>query len=267
LKKIFLMIIISVELFASWCVSCGKPLDEKRLSLTLPNGKTREYCSIYCKAKDIKRYSLKSDINLSKIDTKKYDKYLKNIKRKKLYDMGKKIYKHRCKKIDDLDIYLDISDLEEDLFKNYCKNLDEQRTWYVSLYLWDKFHHSLVDENKESIKVSKDEKCPVCGMFVYKYPRWVAQIFLPDGSHLSFDGVKDMTKYLNSHKVAVKKILVTDYYTQKAIDGKKAFYVIGSDVYGPMGEEAIPFENDEDAKNFLKDHRGKKILKLEEVRF
>jgi len=265
--KALIILLFSISLFASWCVTCGKPIEKKHFELKLPNGKVREYCSLACKAKDIKRYGLKSDINISKVDIKSYEKFLKNIKQKKLYHMGKAIYHDRCKKVEDLDLYLDISDLESDLQKNYCKNLNDTRVWYVALYLWDKFHHSLVDENKNTIKVSKNEKCPVCGMFVYKYPRWAAQIFFPNGSHLSFDGVKDMTKYLHMHKEPIKKILVTDYYTQKAIDGEKAFYVIGSDVYGPMGEEAIPFEKKEDAQNFLKDHRGKKILKLKEINF
>jgi nitrous oxide reductase accessory protein NosL len=51
-----------------------------------------------------------------------------------------------------------------------------------------------------------------------------------------------------------------------AIDGTKAYYVIGSDTYGPMGHELIPFKDLSDAKNFLKDHKGKKILKFQEIK-
>ena len=35
------------------------------------------------------------------------------------------------------------------------------------------------------------------------------------------------------------------------IDGKKAFYVIRSDIYGPMGHEFIPFSSKEDAQTFV----------------
>ena len=31
------------------------------------------------------------------------------------------------------------------------------------------------------LKPSKKDKCPVCGMFVFKYPDWVAQIHFTDG--------------------------------------------------------------------------------------
>jgi nitrous oxide reductase accessory protein NosL len=72
-------------------------------------------------------------------------------------------------------------------------------------------------------------------------------------------------KFTEIKGIEVSKILVTDYYSQKAIDGEKAFYVTGSDVLGPMGNELIPFENESDAKTFLADHNGKKIVKFEKI--
>jgi nitrous oxide reductase accessory protein NosL len=59
--------------------------------------------------------------------------------------------------------------------------------------------------------------------------------------------------------------LVTDYYSQKAIDGTKAFYVIRSDIYGPMGHEFIPFLNYEEALSFKQDHKGTRILKFKDI--
>ncbi len=112
-------------------------------------------------------------------------------------------------------------------------------------------------------------------MFVYKYPRWAAQIFYKKNNkiyHFSFDGVKDLMKFYfepekwGSYKnINIKKILVTDYYSQMAIDGRKAFYVIGSNVIGPMGNELIPFKTMNEAQTFIKDHNGKKILKFKEI--
>ena len=116
----------------------------------------------------------------------------------------------------------------------------------------------------EVIKVTKDEKCPICGMFVYKYPKWAAQIFY-DKKHYSFDGVKDLMKYYFNNKNGISKILVTDYYSQKTIDARKAFFVIVSDVYGPMGDELVPFLNEDDAKTFYMDHKGSKIIKFKDI--
>ena len=44
-------------------------------------------------------------------------------------------------------------------------------------------------------KITPADKCPVCGMFVAKYPDFVDQIVFKDGTHAFFDGVKDMMKY------------------------------------------------------------------------
>ena len=41
------------------------------------------------------------------------------------------------------------------------------------------------------------DKCPVCGMFVAKYPDFLAQIIFRDGTYAVFDGAKDLFKYLH----------------------------------------------------------------------
>jgi len=112
------------------------------------------------------------------------------------------------------------------------------------------------------------DKCPVCGMFVAKYTDWVVSLTFRDSTSVFFDGPKDLfTYYLNmkkynpSRKVAdVVSMAVKDYYDFKPVDAKKAFFVVGSDVYGPMGKEIIPFRKEADAREFMKDHKGKKIV-------
>jgi nitrous oxide reductase accessory protein NosL len=51
----------------------------------------------------------------------------------------------------------------------------------------------------------------------------------------------------------------------KHIDGRAAFYVIGSDVMGPMGKELVPFASEAAARDFLKDHRGQRVLTFKEI--
>ena len=122
-------------------------------------------------------------------------------------------------------------------------------------------------------KVGKKDLCPVCGMFVHKYPNWVGQIVFNDKTYASFDGAKDMFKYyFDLKKYNPKKkiddiggIRVTDYYTLRLIDGKTALYVVGSDLLGPMGRELIPHRSAKAADNFMKDHGGNKVLKFDEV--
>lgn len=187
-------------------------------------------------------------------------------KEKKMYPMGKKIFEKKCDKEIDIKKYREINRLKSALAnENLCKQMQEQQLQALALYLWEVKRFGDLEKNGAVIKVSKDEKCPVCGMFVYKYPKWAAQIFYKD-SHLSFDGVKDMMKYYFTHKEGISKISVTDYYSQEAIDAKNAFYVIGSDVYGPMGDELIPFKNEEEARTFSMDHKGFKIVKFGDIK-
>ena len=80
---------------------------------------------------------------------------------------------------------------------------------------------------------------------------------------LYFEPAKYEHKHNNDQ---ISEINVTDYYTLESTDGKKAFYVIGSNVYGPMGEELIPFKDEDQAKKFMADHFGKRILKFEEIK-
>ncbi len=128
-------------------------------------------------------------------------------------------------------------------------------------------------EEKQVLKPSPKDKCPVCGMFVAKYPDWVAAIRFRDGSTVFFDGAKDMFRYFfdlekynpSKKQTDIEIVQVTDYYDLIPTDGFKAFYVSGSEIYGPMGRELVPFAKEEAAKEFLKDHKGILIVKFKEV--
>ena len=123
------------------------------------------------------------------------------------------------------------------------------------------------------VKPKATDKCPVCGMFVTKYPDWVAQAIHRDGSYAVFDGAKDLFKYLfNLRTYApgrtaadIVRLYVTDYYTLTPVDGKLAVYVLGSDILGPMGRELVPFAKEAEAREFLKDHKGKQLVRFGEV--
>lgn len=110
-------------------------------------------------------------------------------------------------------------------------------------------------------------------MFVAKYPEWTACSKWKDGATYFFDGPKDMfTHYLNiGSNTSPRKqgdlagLFVKEYYSLKVIDARSAFFVIGSDVYGPMGGELVPFATQKDAASFMNDHNGKKIVRFNEV--
>ena len=117
------------------------------------------------------------------------------------------------------------------------------------------------------------DKCPVCGMFVAMFVDWNAKIEFDDATQAIFDGPKDMFKYyLNIEKHNPSKgknnitaIYVKDYYSKTDIIADSAFYVIWSNVYGPMGHEPVPFEKEADARKFKNEHKGRKILRFKEI--
>jgi nitrous oxide reductase accessory protein NosL len=149
-----------------------------------------------------------------------------------------------------------------------CMRLNKRNKEALAYFLMAGQSESLTDL-KGQMAVPKEVKCPVCGMFVAKYPKWAARIDI-GGKHY-FDGVKDMMKFyifdvdFPYDRNEITNIEVTDFYTLKAIDAYKAFYVVGSDVYGPMGNELIPFSTKEAAQNFMTDHRGEKIIRFDDI--
>ena len=122
-------------------------------------------------------------------------------------------------------------------------------------------------------KPGAKDLCPVCGMLISKYPNWAAAALYRDGHAHFFDGAKDLFKYLQEYakyapghrKDDLAGLYVTEFYGLAKIDARKAFYVIGSDVLGPMGHELVPLETRADAEEFLKDHKGRQILTFEQV--
>lgn len=124
-----------------------------------------------------------------------------------------------------------------------------------------------------TISPSPKDKCPVCGMFVSKYPDWVVSVTFKYSPAIFFDGAKDFFVYYHNIRkytperiqAGITTITVNDYYSLKPVDARQAYFVIGSDVYGPMGRELVPFKNKSDAQAFSRDHKGKKVLSFAEI--
>ena len=213
-------------------------------------GKIVNFVEAYTVAKD----DFSQDIKLLEIK-----------KEKKSYKLGKKIYSKKCNKIS-IDSISSIALLKFEL-KNACNKVKRDKDLQaVAEYLWDVVKKDKVLKRLEKIEISKNDKCPICGMFVYKYPKWVAMLEA-DGKKIYFDGSKDMFKYLIKHKgkIDYKKVFVTDYYSGKKIEALFANFVYGSNVYGPMGNELVPFFSQRDANSFKKDHYGMMVYRFLQI--
>ncbi len=121
----------------------------------------------------------------------------------------------------------------------------------------------------------KETRGLVRHMLVHKEPRWVAKITLTNGKKVFFSSPKSMIEfYLQPGKwfdVGVKsegdfkQILVTDFKTEEPINARGAWYVYGSNIISPAGDDLIPFAKYEDAQVFAKRQNGKRILAFAEI--
>ena len=191
-----------------------------------------------------------------------------------VYAHGKEFYEANCDKTDPKN-FKAISELKAHLKKvcdvkeankapEYDKHLQA-----AALYLWDA-PANLGKEGKEAkakkperIVVPEGTRCAVCGMIVKNSP-W-ATLIKADGKDYYFDGVKDMAQFYYTND-KMKEAYVSDYYTLEKLEAKDAFYVHGSNVFGPMGEEFIPFKDEAKAQSFMKDHAGKGVIKFDEIK-
>jgi copper chaperone NosL len=117
-------------------------------------------------------------------------------------------------------------------------------------------------------------RCPVCGMLVAPHSAWLAAIVFENGKIAYFDGPKDMFRYyfdLSKFEKTlgpkdIHAVWVTDYYTARPIDARTAWFVIGSDVLGPMGHELVPLADSDKAETFRKDHHGRILLPWDRIK-
>ena len=182
----------------------------------------------------------------------------------KLVKRGERVFDIFCKGRLDME-----KNPSQDMIKTSCNDISDDEILALRLYLKNKTEQ----QNSKTVvlkPVPKDAKCPTCGMFVHRYIHWASMMKIGD-KKLYFDGVKDMMKYYlyNAdfvyNRSKIEAMTVQDFYTLKPIDAKKAFYVIGSNVLGPMGNEFIPFATKSNAEVFLQDHHGTKIVKFEDI--
>ena len=123
------------------------------------------------------------------------------------------------------------------------------------------------------LQPADSEVCAVCGMSVYRHPEWLAELVFEDGTAVFFDGPKDLFRYLrhpgkysNPRRGSrIEAVFVTAYYDRGPIPARDAYYVLGSDVVGPLGAELVPHGSREDAEEFLLDHRGERIVSFNDV--
>ena len=121
--------------------------------------------------------------------------------------------------------------------------------------------------------VPKEARCPVCGMYPARYPRWAAQLVFEDGAAHFFESPANLLHFLREpgrydperadDKVAA--IYVTDFAGGGWVAAQAAHFVSGSTITGPMRGIDLPAFASADAAQAFIAERGGKLLSFTEV--
>jgi nitrous oxide reductase accessory protein NosL len=125
----------------------------------------------------------------------------------------------------------------------------------------------LIDQKRKKTGKIKEptekDVCTVCGMYPASYPKHNCQIWTMDDSTLHFCSTQCMVNYNADPSKYVKEpaktkmawvTLFSDGMYESAFG---TYYVVGSQVNGPMGREAIPFKLKKNAEEFVMANGGK----------
>jgi nitrous oxide reductase accessory protein NosL len=125
-------------------------------------------------------------------------------------------------------------------------------------------------ENK--MQISPQDRCPVCGMKVIRYPKFSSAIRLTNQDTYYFCSNGCMLKawlhpeiFLKSTQQARSLAVVRDYFSGRQVDAQDVFWIAGSDVIGPMGPAMVAVQGNQSIDAFLRRHGGRKIFQLHEL--
>jgi copper chaperone NosL len=122
-------------------------------------------------------------------------------------------------------------------------------------------------------KPGKKDRCPVCGMFAYKYPKWIAGFVFRSGKRFFHCCPKCMLHNLNhipkyqpgETREQLELIWVTEYYTTRKIVAQDVLFVVGTHLVGPMGLDLIPVKGRAAANSLKHDYDGDLIMTIDQI--
>lgn len=122
----------------------------------------------------------------------------------------------------------------------------------------------------EARPVPPDARCPVCGMYAARFPRWAAQIIFADGATHFFDSPVDLFMFLAEparfdSARAVAALHVTDFDSGRWLDARRAVFVLGSKARGQMRGPDLPAFADTTAAEAFAVANGGRTLHFAEI--
>jgi nitrous oxide reductase accessory protein NosL len=122
--------------------------------------------------------------------------------------------------------------------------------------------------------INPAQRCPVCHMYCARYLRWNAQIVFKDGTMSAFDSPRDLFRFLNDmakyddryRPQDVGRIYVRDWGKWTWTDARKAYFLSGSTLTGPMrGPDYPAFSTRKDAEDMAASTSSGNVLTFDQA--
>ena len=116
--------------------------------------------------------------------------------------------------------------------------------------------------------IPADARCPVCGMYPARFPRWAAQIIFKDGAAHFFDSPVDLFMFLEEpasfgsarNAADAAAIYVADFRNGNWLPARQATFVRDSRARGPMRGPDLPaFADTASAQRFIAEQGGRAL--------
>ena len=127
------------------------------------------------------------------------------------------------------------------------------------------------------VEVVINKRDPVYQLEIDKYPKFEAELVLKNGTPVRFCSVKAMMnfyfhpekypEYRVKSRDEIDKMFVKDYITGKEINAKDAWYVFGSRLVGPHGDDLIPLSSKTNVELFMKKYGGTRVFRIDKFTF
>ncbi len=116
-------------------------------------------------------------------------------------------------------------------------------------------------------KIENHKMCPLCGMYPARYATFQCQVVFKDGTYEAFDSPLGLLVYLFfSDKTGldikpIESVYFRDYLNRKWIDANETYYVVGTNIMGPMGIDFLPVSDKNRAEKLNADEQGALVIK------
>ncbi len=124
---------------------------------------------------------------------------------------------------------------------------------------------------RKAFTIEVHKECPLCGMIPARYPQFHCQLVLKNGDYVAFDSATGLLTYLlfpdktGMEPGKVSQVYFKDYVTEAWIPSDQTYFVVGSEIMGPMGIEFLAVDSEENALAVKRQEKGELIIQYQQI--